>query len=148
MGEPEAKATLRAEIRVSGRIGRLSPAAVRRAVRRVLAGERRTATISVTFVSRPRMQQLNRAWKGHDSPTDVLSFALPGPQRTLVGDIYVCPAVAAREARVAGVSPREELIRLVIHGTLHVLGYDHPEGPARTRSPLWRRQERYLDAIS
>lgn len=133
---------------MSGRIGRLSPAAVRRAVRRVLAGERRSATISVTFLSRPRMQQLNREWKGHDRPTDVLSFALAGPHQAVVGDIYVCPAVATREAREAGVSPREELIRLVIHGTLHVLGYDHPEGPGRTRSLLWRRQERYLDALA
>ena len=39
---------------------------------------------------------------------------------------------------------REELVRLVVHGTLHVLGYDHPDGPGRTRSAMWRRQERYV----
>jgi ssRNA-specific RNase YbeY (16S rRNA maturation enzyme) len=38
----------------------------------------------------------------------------------------------------------EELVRLVVHGTLHVLGYDHPDGPGRTRSAMWRRQERYV----
>lgn len=103
--------------------------------------------ISVTFVGPSRMRALNRAWKRHDRPTDVLSFALPGPDGVLAGDIYVCAAVAAEEARAAAVPLREELIRLVIHGTLHVLGYDHPEGPGRTRSVLWRRQEHYLEAL-
>jgi probable rRNA maturation factor len=65
-----------------------------------------------------------------------------------VGEIYVCPAVAAEEAKAAGVTKAEELARLVIHGTLHVLGYDHPEGRGRTRSALWRRQERYLEALT
>jgi probable rRNA maturation factor len=120
---------------------------VRRAVRRVLAAERKKALISVTFVGPSRMRALNLGWKGHDRPTDVLSFALPGPDGILAGDIYVCSRVAAQEAKAAEVPHREELIRLVIHGTLHVLGYDHPEGQGRTRSLLWRRQERYLEAL-
>jgi probable rRNA maturation factor len=43
---------------------------------------------------------------------------------------------------------REELIRLVVHGTLHVLGYDHPDHGERERSPMWRRQERYVEALA
>jgi probable rRNA maturation factor len=70
-----------------------------------------------------------------------------GAGRT-VGDVYICPWVAAREAKAAGVPLREELIRLVIHGTLHALGRTHPEGPGRTRSAMWRRQERYLGALA
>jgi len=93
------------------------------------------------------MQRLNREWKRHDRPTDVLSFPLPGPDGRLTGDIYICPAVARLQAAEFGVPPREELLRLVVHGTLHVLGYDHSEGPDRTRSPMWRRQERYLKAL-
>jgi probable rRNA maturation factor len=85
---------------------------------------------------------------GHDWPTDVLSFALKTPGRELVGDIYISPWVARREARARGISPREELIRLLVHGTLHVLGRDHPEGSARTRSAMWRRQERYVEALA
>jgi probable rRNA maturation factor len=65
-----------------------------------------------------------------------------------MGDVYVCPWVAARQARAHGVSLREELVRLVIHGTLHALGRDHPEGPDRIRSAMWRRQERYVEALT
>jgi probable rRNA maturation factor len=55
--------------------------------------------------------------------------------------------VAAREAAAHGVTLREELLRLVVHGTLHVLGHDHPEGAGRERSPMWRAQERYLRSL-
>ena len=132
---------------VSGRSS-LSPTRVRRIVRKVLAAERRRATVSVTFIGPARMRRLNRDYKKHDRPTDVISFHLPGPDGSLAGDIYICPSVAAREAKAAGVTQVEELARLVIHGTLHVLGYDHPEGPGRTASALWRRQERYLEALT
>jgi probable rRNA maturation factor len=49
--------------------------------------------------------------------------------------------VARANARRHGVGIREELVRLVVHGVLHALGYDHPDGEARFRSPMWRRQE-------
>jgi probable rRNA maturation factor len=52
--------------------------------------------------------------------------------------------VARDNARDAEVSIREEMARLVVHGTLHVLGYDHPEGEDRQSSPMWRRQERII----
>lgn len=121
---------------------------VTRVVTAVLAGERRSAGVTVTFLGPARMRALNRKWKGQDAPTDVLSFTLSLPNGALTGDIYVCPAVARAAARELEVSEREELIRLVIHGTLHVLGLDHPEGPERTRSPMWRKQERYVKALA
>lgn len=133
---------------MAGRHLALPPATVRRLVRGVLAGERRRATVSVTFLGRRAMRTLNRRWKRHDRPTDVISFALPGVAAAgLVGDIYLCPEVAAREARRRELAVREELCRLVIHGTLHVLGWDHPEGDGRERSAMWRRQERYLERL-
>jgi len=52
--------------------------------------------------------------------------------------------IARRAARALGVSEREELLRLVVHGTLHVLGQRHVPGPARVRGAMWRRQERYV----
>jgi len=132
---------------VSGRRLPLPAGVVRRVVEGVLAGERRTASISVTFLGRGAMRRLNAEHRGHDRPTDVLSFALAGPAG-VAGDVYVCRWVAEREARARGIPLREELIRLVIHGTLHALGRDHPEGRERMRSAMWRRQERYVESLA
>ena len=129
---------------MAGRSHPLTRAAVTRTVAAVLRGEKRDALVSVSFVGRERMRSLNARWKGRNEPTDVLAFALTGPDGARTGDIYICPWVATREARARGLPLRQELARLVIHGVLHELGYDHPEGPRRTTSPMWRRQERYL----
>jgi probable rRNA maturation factor len=133
---------------VSGRRLALPPALVRRVVESVLDGERRPALVSVTFLGRDAMRRMNASHKGRDQPTDVLAFAMTDGAGRTVGDVYVCPWVADREARARGVPLREELIRLVVHGTLHALGRTHPEGPARTRSAMWRRQERYVGALA
>jgi probable rRNA maturation factor len=136
------------EVVVSGRRLPLPSTEVRRVVEGVLEGERRPALVSVTFLGRDAMRRLNATHKGRDLPTDVLAFAMTDGLGRTVGDVYVCPWVAAREARARGVPLREELIRLVIHGTLHVLGRTHPEGADRTRSAMWRRQERYVGALA
>ncbi len=123
----------------------LSRAAAAALARRVLRAEGvRDAAVSVTFVGRRRIRSLNRRFLGHDRATDVIAFALPGAPGPLVGDVYCAPEAAARAARRYGVGVREELQRLVVHGVLHVLGHDHPAGEARTRSPMWARQERLL----
>jgi probable rRNA maturation factor len=116
-------------------------------VRTVLRRERRDADISVTFLGPVSMRRLNLEFRARNRPTDVLAFPLQTRGR-LTGDIYVCPAVGRQQARRLGISPRDELLRLVVHGTLHVLGYDHPEDASRESSPMWRRQERHLEAIA
>jgi probable rRNA maturation factor len=122
---------------------------VRRVVRAVLRGERRRATVSVTFVGRDRMRRLNARYRGSDRPTDVLAFTLPQPRGPRLGDVYVCSWAAARAARAHRIPLRQELIRLVVHGTLHALGRDHPEdAESRLRSAMWRRQERYVEALA
>jgi len=126
----------------------LPAARVRRVVEAVLEGERRRGSISITFLGRDAMRRLNARHTGRDRPTDVLSFAMADPSGRAVGDVYICPWVAEREAWSRGIPVRQELVRLVVHGTLHALGRDHPEGEGRTRSPMWRRQERYVDALA
>lgn len=132
---------------VAGRHPPLSRARVVGVVRGVLAWERAAASVSVTFVGPRRIRAMNAKWKRADRVTDVLAFALPLPNGGLQGDIYICRSVAAGEAAKRNLSVRQELLRLVIHGTLHVLGYHHPETAGRIRSPMWRRQERYLACL-
>lgn len=109
---------------------------------------RRLGQVSVTFLGPVRMRRLNRRHLKHDRPTDVIAFALRTPDGALMGDVYICRAVAAHQAREVGCSLREELVRLIVHGTLHVLGHDHPAGPGRTRSAMWRRQERLVGRLT
>jgi probable rRNA maturation factor len=119
----------------------LSRSRVAEIARATLRAERvRDAMISIAFVTRAQIARLNRRYLGHSGPTDVISFAFGDP---LVGDVYICPDAARRSARELGISVREELTRLVIHGVLHVTGHDHPDD-ARSASPMWKRQERLV----
>ncbi len=119
-----------------------------RAARRVLVWERAPAgsRVEITFLSPAAMRRLNRRATGRRGLTDVIAYSLPQPDGRLVGDVYICPAAAARAA-VNGVRMNEELIRLAVHGALHVLGYDHPESARRTRSEMWQLQERYVKRL-
>ena len=112
--------------------------------RAVLSAERaREALVSIALVRDAAIARINREHLRHAGPTDVIAFAFrDGPR--LVGDIYIAPGVARRNARSYGVGVREEVARLVVHGTLHVLGWDHPAGDARLASPMWQRQEHLL----
>ncbi len=146
------KKTPRLEIRVSfaGERRALSVPTVRRAVTTVLDGQETgagAASVTVTFMSSHRMRALNRRMFGRDYATDVIAFSLPHAGR-LIGDVYVCPSHARRAARRFDVTPREELLRLVVHGVLHVLGYKHPDDGTRTQSPMWELQERYVRALT
>jgi len=120
-----------------------------RIAKRVLAWERAPAGshIDITLLSAAAMRRVNRRATGRRGLTDVIAYPLPQPDGTLLGDVYICPAVAARAAAQNGAALNEELVRLAVHGTLHVLGYDHPEGSRRTQSRLWRLQERYVQRL-
>jgi rRNA maturation RNase YbeY len=120
---------------------------VERVADRVLRAEGvRNALVSIAFVSDRRMAALNWRHLRHRGPTDVISFSFaPGqPGGPVVGDIYIAPGVARRNAIEHGRGVREETLRLVVHGVLHVLGHDHPAGDERYASPMWRKQERLL----
>jgi probable rRNA maturation factor len=116
----------------------------------VLRRERvRDALLSIAFVTDRRIAALNRTHLGHAGATDVISFGFAPVERTraVVGDVYIAPEVARRNAIEHGRGVREELMRLVVHGVLHVLGHDHPEDETRYASPMWRRQERLLRVL-
>lgn len=112
----------------------------------VLRAERiRAFHLSIAFVDDGAMARLNWTHLRHRGPTDVISFELPAvPGAARAGDVYIAPDVARRHAVTHGVGVREEIARLVVHGTLHVLGWAHPEDEERVRSPMWRRQESLL----
>lgn len=94
------------------------------------------AELSVVFVEIPTMTDLHVRWMDEPGPTDVLSFPMDEltpprddqePPEGLLGDVVICPEVAARQARTAGHEVRLELGVLLTHGILHLLGYDHAD---------------------
>lgn len=101
--------------------------------------------LGLAFVEPGEMADLNRRFLGGDGPTDVLAFPLDSPEGSvgpaLLGDVVVCPAVAAENAPGHAGSLDDELALLVVHGALHVLGHDHAEGQDRR---LMRDRERAL----
>ena len=104
--------------------------------------------ISVTLVGEGGIRELNRRFHQTDAPTDVLAFDLsPSGGGDVLGDVYVCAEVAADAAAEHGETVDAEIVRLAIHGTLHLIGYDHPEGADRYESEMFRLQERVLDEV-
>jgi rRNA maturation RNase YbeY len=105
---------------------RVRHAEVRRTAAAVLKGEGVTdAVLRVVFTNDSAIRKLNTTWLGHRSTTDVISFPLAGDDGPAVeGEIYVNLDQARRQAREYGVTERNEIARLVIHGSLHVLGHD------------------------
>ena len=101
--------------------------------------------ISLTLVDDARIRELNRRYLDRDRPTDVISFPLYEEGEPVVGDIYVGVDQARRQAVDHGVPLEEELLRLAVHGTLHALGHDHPEGDEE--SEMFRLQEELVDAV-
>lgn len=123
---------------------------LRELARDTLAGEGiERAELSVSFVDGAEMVELHERFMGEPGPTDVLSFPLDGADEAqdgadgdegvrLLGDVVVAPTEAERNNPA---NPDAELRLLVVHGILHLLGFDHEEDGARTR--MWERQERY-----
>ena len=94
------------------------------------------AELCIKAVDEPTIAQLNEKWMEKEGPTDVLAFPMdelrPGtvneePEEGVLGDLVLCPAIAAKQADTAGHSTTDEIDLLTVHGILHLLGYDHAE---------------------
>jgi probable rRNA maturation factor len=119
--------------------------------------------VALVFVDEPAMAQLNERFLGQQGPTDVLAFPIdddvpesgrapdrggrgpgsagePTEPPILLGDVYVCPAVAVRQAEERSIEIDSELALLVVHGLLHLLDYDHTE-PDETEAMQGRERE-------
>jgi probable rRNA maturation factor len=120
------------------------------------------AELSVLLVDEPAMAELHVRWMGEEGPTDVLSFPMdelrpPAPGGThgereqpdsaipgLLGDVVICPQVAAVQAKQAGHLVADEIDLLCAHGILHLLGYDHAD--AAEHATMFGLQDRLLSA--
>ena len=109
------------------------------------------AELSIVLVDEAAMEHLHVKWMDLPGPTDVMSFPMdelrPGrddeePEQGLLGDVVLCPTVAATQAAEAGHTTQEELLLLTTHGILHLLGYDHGE-PAQEKE-MFDLQRRLL----
>ena len=118
----------------------------KQAIHQTLIEDGRTGEFSITLLGDQEMGELNARYLGRNAPTDVLAFSMGTNERPL-GDVYVCMDQASRQAREYKISLDEELVRLVVHGVLHVLGHDHPEDSDRFTSPMFKLQERLVRQV-
>jgi probable rRNA maturation factor len=120
---------------------------VREIVRAVLDGEAiADAEISVAFVDNPTIHTLNKRYLHHDEPTDVLSFPLTEPNaKKLAGELVIGVEVALAQAQERGHDVQQELALYVIHGLLHLCGYDDKSDAAARE--MRQRERHYLTAL-
>jgi len=83
------------------------------------------SSATIAFVSDKRIRELNRQFRGIDKATDVLSFPADGPDESNLGDIAISTETAATQAKENGLSFDGEIAQLILHGLLHLSGYDH-----------------------
>jgi len=107
--------------------------------------------LSILLTDDAGIRELNRTWLGKDRPTNVISFPMQegegsGVQADLLGDVVISLETAARDAAAADVKVEHELYFLLLHGILHLLGYDHERGSAAEARRMAAR-ERELFAL-
>ncbi|RMF04607.1 MAG: rRNA maturation RNase YbeY [Chloroflexi bacterium] len=120
-----------------------------------VAPEKTTAGVSLSVATSETVQELNRQYRGVNAPTDVLSFGnesdpdfpdVEPDSAGYLGDIIIAGPVAAAQAAAAGHSTAEEILLLSVHGTLHLLGFDHNSDAAKAR--MWAAQQQVMDVLN
>jgi probable rRNA maturation factor len=113
--------------------------------KKVLKGENKeTETLSLAFVSKDEIQGLNKKYRKKNRPTDVLSFALKDGKN--LGEIVICPDVVKENAEKYGVLAKDEMMKVFVHGILHLLDYDH-EKSEKEAEEMEKKQEFYLSKV-
>ncbi|MGD9402032.1 MAG: rRNA maturation RNase YbeY [bacterium] len=133
---------------LSGALGSLRPL-FEQVIREILRSQGvEKYALSITFTDDDEITRINRESLGRDRPTDVIAFDLSeeGLPLDRVGDVYISLDTALANSRRFGVSRNEELLRLVAHGTLHVLGYT--DGSSSERREMEELQERIVEKFS
>lgn len=102
----------------------IKKSSVREIVLEVLRQEGKDAELSIAFVNEEEIKRLNKKFLGKDSTTDVLSFPLGTKKGWVAGEVVACIPVALKEAKKLGVDAKDEIMLYVVHGVLHLLGYN------------------------
>jgi len=122
---------------------------IRMAAQRTLEHESASGDLSVVLADDTQLQDLNRQYLGTDAPTDVLSFpsgdADPETGETYLGDVILSVPRAKAQASAAAHPLEAEVQLLVVHGVLHLLGYDHAEAPQK--AAMWAAQAQVLKSL-
>jgi probable rRNA maturation factor len=110
--------------------------------KKVLSGEnRRTENISLVFVSKEEIKKLNKKFRKKNKATDVLSFELNEGKN--IGEIVICPDIVKENAKKYGNTIKSEIMKVFVHGILHLLGYDH-EKSKKEEKLMEKKQNLYL----
>lgn len=102
---------------------------------------KRSRELGVYFVGRKKMAELNEQFLGHEGATDVITFDYSEGQK-VHGEIFICPDVALAQAKEFGTTPQMELLRYLVHGLLHLRGYD--DRTAAKRAKMKRAEEKWV----
>jgi probable rRNA maturation factor len=122
---------------------RVNSAALKTAVLSVLRGEGiATADVSIAVVNDSAIHEINRQFLNHDEPTDVISFVLDQKGQSIDGETVISADTAAAAAKEIGWSTQDEMLLYVVHGTLHLTGYDDVKPAARRQ--MRNREKHYL----
>jgi probable rRNA maturation factor len=119
--------------------------------KKVLSGEnRKTETVSLAFVGKEEMKNLNKKFRGKDKATDVLSFDLKNTsirtENKYLGEIIICPEVVEENSEKYGFPAKKEMLKVFIHGILHLCGYDH-EKSTKDAEKMEKKEKFYLSKI-
>ncbi|PIZ94905.1 MAG: rRNA maturation RNase YbeY [Candidatus Magasanikbacteria bacterium CG_4_10_14_0_2_um_filter_33_14] len=126
----------------------LSDKKIKEIVFYVLKKNKKDGSISVNVVGDKKIREINKNYRGKDKVTDVISFALEEGEEIFqigekdFGDIFICLPQIKRQAKENNISAREEMTRMLVHGVLHILGFDHME--EKDAKIMFAMQEKFV----